>query len=131
WCPDHERTYHAVADKYLELLEIEKDPKQVMVVTNRNSDVHSINRETRQILIEAGVLGDKEVEFRTYTRNNKEDEVGHILKVREGERLIFGGRQLEPANTGFPFQINNSDMLSIKAIDIDLDGGEPTLHLVF
>ncbi|WP_395517751.1 MobF family relaxase [Pseudorhizobium flavum] len=131
WCPDHESTYHAVADKYLELLAIEQDPTEVMIVTNRNSDVHNINREVRQLLIEAGMLGETEVEFRTYTRNNKEDEVGHILKVREGDRLIFGGRQLEPANTGSPFQINNSDMLSVKAIEIDPDGGEPTLHLVF
>lgn len=131
WSPDHESTYHAVADKYLEMLAIEQDPTEVMVVTNRNSDVHAINRETRQLLIEAGMLGHDEVEFRAYTRNNKEDEIGHALKVRVGERLIFGGKQLEAANTGFPFEVNNSDIATVARVEAGPEGGEPTLHLVF
>lgn len=131
FCDDTQKTYHAVADQYMKDLAIEKDPKEVLVITNRNSCIHAINKEIRASLIEKGLLGDTEISFQAYTRDNREDEVGHRLRLRAGDRVIFGGKQLEPEKTGFPFQINNSEMATVKDVIPGKDGEEPTILLVF
>lgn len=131
WCDDASRTYHSVADQYTKDLAIEKDPKEVMVITNRNSCVHAINKEIRTSMIEQGLLGTSEIAFQAYTRNNKEDEVGFRLKLRAGDRVIFGGKQLESDQTGLPFTISNSEMATIRDVIPGKNGEEPTIAIEF
>ncbi|MHA6643665.1 MobF family relaxase [Mesorhizobium sp. A623] len=131
YCDDAQKTYHAVADKYKEYLAIEKDPKEILIITNRNSCIHAINKEARATLIEQGYLGTSEIAFQAYTRNNREDEVGHRIRFRARDRAIFGGKQLDPEQTGIPFQINNSDMFTVVDVYPGKDGEEPSMDVEF
>lgn len=122
-------TYHASADQYVKALELENgNMREVLMITNRNSDLHKINAETRMVLIKKGVLGSKGTKVKVYTRDNRDDEVGVTTDFRDNDRIIFGGKQIV-LDDGFI--INNSDMATIQKIVEHGKDKEPEFHLVF
>ena len=129
WKQTLEETYHAAADKFLEVYDPER-AKESLIITKRNTDLHAINAEVRKSMIEMGLLGEDEVTFEALTRDSKDKEFGYQLSLRAGERVIFGER-LEKQVTGLPIPINNSDMATVKAVHTDPKTGEPILLLVF
>ncbi|EMG51262.1 hypothetical protein WYI_23425 [Ochrobactrum sp. CDB2] len=122
--------YTEVAQRYLRNAQLEKgNLKECLVVTNRNKDVHELNRNIRRAMIKAGHFGDVEVEFNAYRRDEKEDTVGHKLKLRAGERVIFGGKQFT-VNAASGLMVNNSDMATVERVT-PRKGQEPLITLRF
>lgn len=122
--------YTEVAQRYLRNAQLEKgNLKECLVVTNRNKDVHELNRNIRRAMIKAGHFGDVEVEFDAYRRDEKEDTVGHKLKLRAGERVIFGGKQFT-VNAASGLMVNNSDMATVERVT-PRKGQEPLITLRF
>ncbi|MCH6206353.1 AAA family ATPase [Brucella ciceri] len=122
--------YEEVARRYVRNAKLEQgNLQESLVVTNRNSDVHALNRNIRRAMIKAGYFGDIEVEIDAYRRDEKEDTIGHKLKLRAGERVIFGGKQFT-VDAASGMQINNSDMATVERVT-PRKGQEPLLHLRF
>lgn len=122
--------YTEVAQRYLRNAQLEKgNLKECLVVTNRNKDVHELNKNIRRAMIKAGHFGDVEVEFDAYRRDEKEDTVGHKLKLRAGERVIFGGKQFT-VNAASGLMVNNSDMATVERVT-PRKGQEPLITLRF
>ncbi len=122
--------YTEVAQRYLRNAQLEKgNLKECLVVTNRNKDVHELNKNIRRAMIKAGHFGDVEVEFDAYRRDEKEDTVGHKLKLRSGERVIFGGKQFT-VNAASGLMVNNSDMATVEKVT-PRKGQEPLITLRF
>lgn len=126
---DAKDTYLKIADRYAHFAEIENgNLAEVLVVTNRNRDVHISNEYIRNRLIKLGMLGTEEVVISAYRRDEKEDTIGHNLKIRAKERLIFGGKQIQIEG----MTINNSDMCTVVSVEAaGKAGGEPKLTLRF
>ncbi|MGC0055765.1 ATP-dependent DNA helicase (plasmid) [Brucella pituitosa] len=125
---DGRDTFLKIAERYAHFAEIEKgNLQEVLVVTNRNKDVHQANAIIRQKLIKLGMLGEDEITISAYRRDEKEDTIGHSLKLRAKERVIFGGKQLEING----FTINNSDFATVIAVEAGKGGQEPKLTLRF
>ncbi|KAB2655077.1 AAA family ATPase [Brucella tritici] len=122
--------YTEVAQRYLRNAQLEKgNLKECLVVTNRNKDVHALNQNIRRAMIKAGHFGDVEVEFDAYRRDEKEDTVGHKLRLRAGERVIFGGKQFT-VNAASGLMVNNSDMATVERVT-PRKGQEPLITLRF
>lgn len=122
--------YTEVAQRYLRNAQLEKgNLKECLVVTNRNKDVHALNQNIRRAMIKAGHFGDVEVEFDAYRRDEKEDTVGHKLRLRAGERVIFGGKQFT-VNAASGLMVNNSDMATVERLT-PRKGQEPLITLRF
>ena len=120
--------YNETANQYLEGTRLEKgNLREVLVFTSRNKDVHELNKNIRRTMIKAGYFSGVEVEFDAYRRNDRDDTVGHKLKLRAGERVIFGGKQFI---TPQGMQVNNSDMATVERVTAR-KGQEPLLHLHF
>ncbi|WP_273728858.1 MobF family relaxase [Brucella gallinifaecis] len=125
---DAKDTYLKIADRYAHFAEIENgNLAEVLVVTNRNRDVHISNEYIRNRLIKLGMLDTEEVVISAYRRDEKEDTIGHNLKIRAKERLIFGGKQIQIEG----MTINNSDMCTVVSVEAGKAGGEPKLTLRF
>ncbi|KAB2675131.1 AAA family ATPase [Brucella tritici] len=122
--------YNEVAQRYLRNAHLEKgNLKECLVVSNRNKDVHALNQNIRRAMIKASHFGDVEVEFDAYRRDEKEDTVGHKLKLRAGERVIFGGKQFT-VNAASGLMVNNSDMATVERVT-PRKGQEPLITLRF
>lgn len=125
---DAKSTFHLVADRYMHFVDLEKgNLREILVVTNRNKDVHTSNFYIRRELIKVGTLGKKEIIVKAYRRDEKDDTIGHDLKIRANERVIFGGKQLVIDG----FTINNSDMATVLEVEPGKGNSEPTMTLRF
>lgn len=122
--------YTEVAQRYLRNAQLEKgNLKECLVVTNRNKDVHELNKNIRRAMIKAGHFSGVEIEFDAYRRDEKDDTVGHKLKLRAGERVIFGGKQFT-VNAASGLMVNNSDMANVERVT-PRKGQEPLITLRF
>lgn len=125
---DAKSTFQLIAARYMHATALENgNLKEILVVTNRNKDVHISNAYIRKELIKAGILGNKEIVFGAYRRDEKDDTIGHDLKIRANERVIFGGKQLVIDG----FTINNSDMATVLEVAPGKGNQEPTMTLRF
>jgi len=76
-----------------------------IVVAQRNEDVHALNAELRQVLVERGALGQEETTVRTLHRDGSAGDV-RDLPLRAGDELIVWRRV--PSHN-----LNNGDRLTV------------------
>jgi len=76
-----------------------------LVVAQRNEDVHALNAELRQVLLDRGVLGREETTVRTLHRDGGAGDV-RDLPLRAGDELIVWRRV--PSHN-----LNNGDRLTV------------------
>jgi len=76
-----------------------------IVVAQRNEDVHALNAELRQVLVDRGTLGQEEITVRTLHRDGGAGDV-RDLSLRAGDELIVWRRV--PSHN-----LNNGDRLTV------------------